>query len=68
MKKREAQSCCILWAKSIDLINVEDRGYSAEGKLFANAMTKILKYQMGHYCPTCGMNLMPKAKLLGKRK
>ena len=53
--KAETKLCCTVWRSMVDSVKVTP--YDRTDDKVAKALEKIMKYQMGNYCPTCGKKL-----------
>ena len=50
-------ACCSIWSSGLDRVTIAARDFDEHGSIVAKFLTKIIRYQLGQYCPTCGKKL-----------
>lgn len=50
-------SCCAIWKAGVNGIRIAPLGRFEPEKTYALAMEKLLKFQIGNFCPVCGNKL-----------
>lgn len=60
--------CCKSWFIAVDAIEIRSNIFdNQQEKLMAQGLTKLMKYTMGQFCPTCGAKVQV-YKPITKRK
>lgn len=56
-ESEQSSQCCRIWRESVNEIKIRPMGETAAEIAMAATMEKLLKFQVGNFCPACGNKL-----------